>query len=333
MKCKKNVGGQALIEGVMMRCEDKKAIAVRKQDGDIVVKKETVKGFNKGGLRKMPIFRGLFAMADSMIDGSKDLTYSADFFAEIPEEEDPGWFDNGMRKLFGDKAESVLNGFSVVFAVMISILLFIVLPTFLAKGKNPDVERTVWLSLREGSVKIGIFLAYLTAMSFIKDIRRVFQYHGAEHKSVFCNERDLPLTVENVKAQSRLHPRCGTNFIFIVLIISIILGSMVGITNVWLRSAVKLILFPLSAGISYEFIRLAGKYQNPFTKFLISPGLALQYITTKEPDDSQIEVAIASIKAALGTDEVPYSKYLIKKDGTKVPCDEKGKEIPEIEEG
>ncbi|MGL5438882.1 MAG: DUF1385 domain-containing protein [Filifactoraceae bacterium] len=333
MGCKKNVGGQALIEGVMMRCEDKKAVAVRKQDGDIVVKKESVKNFSKGGLRKIPIFRGFFAMVDSMIEGSKDLTYSADFFAEISEDEEVGWFDNFMRKTFGDKAESVLNGFSVVFAFAISICLFIVLPTFLAKHKATGAERTIWLSFREGTVKLGIFVGYLVVMSFIKDIRRVFQYHGAEHKSVFCNEKELELTVENVKAQSRLHPRCGTNFIFIVLIISIIIGAFVGVTNVWVRSVIKFLLFPLAAGVSYEFIRMAGKYQNPFTRFLITPGLLLQYITTKEPDESQIEVAIASIKAALGTDEVEYSRYLIKKDGRIAPCDEKGKEVFRLEEG
>lgn len=312
---KKSVGGQALIEGVMMRCENVKAIAVRKSDGEIIVKKTEPKGFMYGSkLRKIPFLRGLFVLIDSVIEGGKDLTYSANFYLEDEEEETK--LDRFLKKLFGEHTEKILNTLMTVVSFALAIGLFVVLPTFLAKN---NVDKTSLVSLKEGGIKIGIFVTYLFLMSQIKDIRRVFQYHGAEHKSVYCYEQGKELTVENVKSMSRLHPRCGTNFIFLVLIVSILMFSFVNVRTVWIRSIVKLLLFPLVSGISYELIKLAGKKENLFTKIMVYPGMMLQKITTKEPDESQIEVGIASIKAALGLDGTDKKEYLLSEIGENRP--------------
>lgn len=300
-----------MIEGVMMRCERVKAIAVRKPDGEIIVKKTEPKGWLYGSkLRKIPFLRGLFILIDSVIEGGKDLTYSANFYLEDEEEETK--FDRFLKKIFGDHTEKVLNTLVTVFSFALAIGLFIVLPTFLAKN---NVDKTYLVSLKEGLIKISIFVAYLFLMSQLNDIRRVFQYHGAEHKSVYCYEQGKELTVENVKSMSRLHPRCGTNFIFLVLIVSVLIFSFVNIRTIWLRSIVKLLLFPLVSGISYELIRLAGQKENFFTRLMVYPGMMLQKITTKEPDESQIEVAIASIKAALGLDGTDKKEYLLSEMG------------------
>lgn len=292
-----SAGGQALIEGVMMKCGKSKAVAVRRQSGTIEVKREKNQGaFAKSGLRKLPFVRGVFTLVDSMVEGGKDLTYSANVFAQDIEEE-KSKFELWLEKIFGDKVEKIISAVSFVFSIVLAVSLFIILPTFFAKGQTTD--RTVWVSAKEGAIKLAIFVAYLLLMSTFKDIRRVFQYHGAEHKSIFAYERGKSLTVKNVRAMPRIHPRCGTNFMFVVIMVSILVFTFVDIRNIWLRSALKLLAFPLVAGISYEVIRLAGKYQNFLTKALVWPGLMMQYITTKEPDDDQIEVAIASLKAVL----------------------------------
>lgn len=291
-------GGQALIEGVMMKSGDSKAVAIRKPDGSILVKREKSGGtLAKGGFRKWPFVRGVFTLVDSMVEGGKDLTYSADVYAEGFDEEEKGKFELWLDKVFGDKLDKVISVATIILSVIIAVSLFIVLPTFFAKGDAGD--RTLWISLKEGAIKLSIFVVYLLIMSQMSDIKRVFQYHGAEHKSIFAYERGEDLTVENVRAMPRLHPRCGTNFMFVVIMISILIFTFVNVHNVWLRSAIKLLAFPLVAGISYEVIRLAGKYQNPFTRALVMPGLMMQHITTKEPDEDQIEVAIASLRAVL----------------------------------
>lgn len=292
----KNAGGQALIEGVMMKCGDSKAIAVRKPNGKIDVKKSKTGESKKAKWKQWPFIRGVFVLVDSMIEGGKDLTYSANAYAEGFEEEE-GKFDQWLRKVFGDRLDDAMNFISIAFAAVIAMFLFMILPTFLAKGG--ETEKTIFISMREGFFKMSIFIGYLFLMSQIKDIKRVFQYHGAEHKSIFAYEQGLDLTVDNVKKMDRLHPRCGTNFMFVVIAISIVIFSFIGIRDVWLRSLIKILVFPFMAGISYEIIRLAGKYQNWFTTALIFPGLLLQKITTKEPDEEQIEVAIASLKAVL----------------------------------
>lgn len=293
----KPAGGQALIEGVMMKCGQSKAVAVRKPNGEISLRREKTGGLlSKGGFRQWPFIRGFFTLIDSMIEGGKDMTYSADIYAEGIEEE-KGKFELWLEKVFGDKLDKLFTGFSLVLSMLIAVGLFIILPTFLSKGGA--ASKTSVVSFKEGLFKLGIFVAYLLAMSQMKDIKRVFQYHGAEHKSIFAYEQGLELTVENVKKMPRLHPRCGTNFMFVVIMISIIIFTFVGVRNVWLRSLIKLLAFPLVSGISYEAIRLAGKYQNKFTRALVMPGLLMQHITTKEPDEDQIEVAIASLKAVL----------------------------------
>lgn len=290
-------GGQALIEGVMMKCGSSKAIAVRKSDGTIEVKREKLSVPKDGSIKKLPFVRGMFMLVESMVEGGKDLTYSANLYAEGFDEEEESKFDRWLRKVFGDRLDDVINLVSIVLSVIIAVGLFIVLPTVIGKGAAED--RTFTVALREGALKLSIFVGYLLLMSQMKDIKRVFQYHGAEHKSIFAYEQGIELNVENVKKMGRLHPRCGTNFMFVVIAISIAIFSFVGIRNVWLRSLVKIAVFPLMAGISYEIIRFAGKHQNRFTRAMVWPGLMMQKITTKEPDDSQIEVAIASLKAVL----------------------------------
>ncbi len=290
-------GGQALIEGVMMKCGSSKAIAVRKSDGTIEVKREKLSVPKDGSIKKLPFVRGMFMLVESMVEGGKDLTYSANLYAEGFDEEEESKFDRWLRKVFGDRLDDVINMVSIALSIIIAVGLFIVLPTVIGKGAAED--RTFTVALREGALKLSIFVGYLLLMSQMKDIKRVFQYHGAEHKSIFAYEQGLELNLENVKKMGRLHPRCGTNFMFVVIAISIAIFSFVGIRNVWLRSLVKIAVFPLMAGISYEIIRFAGKHQNGFTRAMVWPGLMMQKITTKEPDDSQIEVAIASLKAVL----------------------------------
>ncbi|MDO4719210.1 MAG: DUF1385 domain-containing protein [Peptostreptococcaceae bacterium] len=295
-----NVGGQALIEGVMMKSENRKSIAIRKRDGSIHLTSEKVDPAKRSGLRKLPLVRGMFVLIDSMTEGVKDMNYAAEFYAEAEEDEKESRFERFMRKLFKDKAQEVLSFFSILMAAAIAIGLFIVLPAYIIKAIKG--EPGLFSSFREGLIKMSFFVIYIYLISMIGDIRRVFQYHGAEHKSIFAYERGLDLTVANVRSMPRLHPRCGTNFIFVVMAVSIFLFSFVTFENLWMRSVLKLLFFPLVSGISYELIRLAGKYQNPLTRFLIFPGLMLQKITTREPDDGQIEVAIASLKSALGVD-------------------------------
>ena len=298
---KQNVGGQALIEGVMMKSEKAKSIAIRKQDDSILVTSEDIKSSKYSKLKKIPFLRGMFVLVESMVEGTKDINYAASFYAEDDSDE-VDLFEKIMVKLFKDKAEKAATMISVIFAFAIAIGLFIVLPAFLVKGSNEDA--TMFSSLKEGLIKICFFVAYMYIISLMNDIKRVFQYHGAEHKSIFAYEKGLELTVDNVKKMPRLHPRCGTNFIFVVLMVSTFVFSFFTFENVLTRSILKLIFFPVVAGIAYEIIKIAGKYQNPFTRVLILPGLLMQKITTREPDEKQIEVAIAALQATLDKTEV-----------------------------
>lgn len=297
---KLNVGGQALIEGVMMKSEKYKAIAVRKKDNEILVTSEDISS-KKNRLKKIPFIRGIFVLFESMAEGTKDINYAASFY-EDDEEQNDGWFEKTMVAIFRENADKAASAISMVLAFALAIGLFIVLPAFLVRGQQSQ-EHNVVAALKEGLIKMSLFVMYIYAISMIKDIKRVFQYHGAEHKSIFAYEKNLPLTVENVRSMPRLHPRCGTNFIFVVLLMSALVFSLVTFESVLQRSLLKLIFMPLVAGFSYEIIRLAGKRPNVFTKIVIFPGLMLQKITTKEPDDSQIEVAIAALKAAIAYEE------------------------------
>ena len=293
---KLNVGGQALIEGVMMKSEKVKSIAIRKQDDTILVTSEDLKPSKLNKFKKIPFLRGMFVLIESMVEGTKDINYAASFYAE-DESEETGMFEKIMVKLFKDKADQAATALSMVMAFAIAIGFFIVLPAFLVRGSNR--EASLLASLKEGLIKISFFVAYIYIISLMEDIKRVFQYHGAEHKSIFAYERGLELTVENVKKMPRLHPRCGTNFIFVVLMVSTLIFSFFTFENVLIRSLLKLAFFPLVAGIAYEIIKITSKYQNIFTKTLILPGLLMQKITTREPDEKQIEVAIAALKSTL----------------------------------
>ena len=291
-----SIGGQAIIEGVMMRGPFKIAMAVRKPDGEIIVEEKNVKVRNN--LKKIPILRGLISFADSMIIGVQALLFSAKFYD----------VDDGTPKKENEKDNAEMPAWmlylSVVLSVCISIGAFILLPNFIASLIVPNGESSLVLyNTVENVVKILIFLGYLIAVSRMKDIQRVFEYHGAEHKSIFCYENGEELTIENVKKYTRFHPRCGTSFLLFVIIVSIIVFSVIGRhPNLFVNMGIRLLLLPLVAGISYEIIRFAGRSKNKCVTWLNKPGMWLQRLTTREPDDSQIEVAIASLKAVIPSD-------------------------------
>lgn len=294
---KSSVGGQAVIEGVMMQSKEKRAIAVRKSDGEIVIEKNKIKSWiNEKNINKIPFLRGSFILIETMIEGMKSLNFSSEFFME-DEEEDK--FDQFLRKIFKDKANDVIMGFSMVLAVVLSIGLFILLPTAIGGIFSKVISNNLVLNLIEGLVRISILFGYIVLISKNKDIERVYQYHGAEHKSIYCYENDLELTVENARQFTTLHPRCGTNFLFIVMITSIVLFSFFGWPNPLVRIVMRILCIPIVAGISYEIIRFLGKYNNKFTKIIAYPGMMLQKFTTREPDDKQLEVALEALKAVL----------------------------------
>ncbi len=296
----KNVGGQALIEGVLMRGPEKSAISVRNSSGEIVTKIEE----NRRGaewIKKIPLVRGVYALFDSMAMGVKALNYSAEFF--IADEEETS-FDRFLRKIFGKRAESVAIGITIFISFALAILLFTVLPTVLVNFLKNYLS-SGWLSFVEAVVKTSVFIGYIALISRMKDVRRVFQYHGAEHKSIFCYESGAELTVENAMKQPRLHPRCGTSFMFYVLAISIAIFSFVTWENLVFRIVMKLLLLPVIAGVSYEFIKLS---RFGVFRVLSLPGLYLQKITTREPDAEQLEVALAALKASLGIEVEADSK-------------------------
>ena len=281
-----NIGGQAVMEGVMMRNADKYAVAVRKTDGEIVVKTEEYKGIvqNKK-IRFLPIIRGVFSFIDSMVLGMSTLTYSASFFMDEEEEEKD------------EKKESVMMGLTIACSVVMAVAIFMILPYFLSQLFRKFTDSTTLITLLEGAVRLVIFFGYILLISRMKDIQRVFMYHGAEHKCINCIEHGMELNVENVLKSSRLHKRCGTSFLFIVMIVSIIFFLFIRIESPIWRVVFRLLLIPVIAGVSFEFIRLAGKSENKLVIFLSKPGMMLQKLTTREPDASMAEVAIASVEA------------------------------------
>ncbi|HBF5133730.1 TPA: DUF1385 domain-containing protein [Clostridioides difficile] len=294
---KQAVGGQAVIEGVMMQSKDKRAVAVRKSDGEIALKEDRIKSWVRDkNIDKIPFVRGSFVMIDTMIQGIKSLNFSSEFFMEEAEEDK---FDLFIKKIFKDKANDIIIIFSLVIAMLLSAGLFIFIPTLVGGAFSKVMPNDFMLNLIEGIIRIAILFAYIVLISRSKDIERVFQYHGAEHKSIYCYENDLELTVENARKFKRLHPRCGTNFLFIVMAVSIILFAFFGWPNPILRIFMRIICVPIVAGLSYEVIRVLGKYYNGFTKIIAYPGMMLQYFTTKEPDDEQLEVALEALKAVV----------------------------------
>lgn len=297
-KFKTMIGGQALIEGIYMRGPKKQAIVVRSPDG-LQEKVEDLKLIkDKCPILGWPLIRGVVNFFSSMIKGVSALMYSASFF---PEDEDvqPSKFDQWLTNKLGEKAEKVIVALAVVLGVAFSVALFFVLPTILSGFLSGYVTSRALRSLIEGAIRVVIFLLYLFLCSRMKDMKRVFSYHGAEHKTIHCYEAGLPLTVENVRAQSRLHPRCGTSFLFVVIIISILIFMVISAENPFLRILFRLLLLPVVVAISYEFNRLVGRYDNWLTRALSAPGMWLQYLTTNEPDDSMIEVGIRALSLVI----------------------------------
>ena len=298
------VGGQAVLEGVMMKGKKKYSIAVRREDGSISLSENYHTSVReKSKILRFPIIRGIVGFVESMILNFKTLSISAEQYGGLDEIEPETKFEKWLQKKFGDKFMNFVMGISMVLGIVLAIGLFMLLPSYAVKliDMIPGVDLGIWKSTVEGVIKIAIFVSYLLLVSLMKDIRRTFEYHGAEHKSIFCYEAGEELNVENVRKHKRFHPRCGTSFIFVVLIISILINSLPIITwdNMLLRVLLKLAMLPLIVGISFEFIIFAGKHDNVITKILSAPGLWMQRITTREPDDSQIECAIIALKSAL----------------------------------
>ncbi|WP_138262042.1 DUF1385 domain-containing protein [[Clostridium] hylemonae] len=289
-----NIGGQAVLEGIMMKNKDDYAVAVRKPDGEIIVEKDTYSSIVKWkALTRIPFVRGIFNFIDSMVLGIKTLTYSAGFFEEEEEEKELTEAEAAKK----EKQDKWLMGGTVVVSVVIAVAVFMVLPYFLSGLLKPLVPSYHVRTVIEGFVRIGIFIAYVLLISRMEDIQRTFMYHGAEHKCINCIEHGLPLNVDNVRESSRQHKRCGTSFLFFVLAVSIILLLVIQVESPLMRVVIRIALIPVIAGISYEILKLAGSSENPLVNFLSRPGLAIQKLTTKEPDDSMIEVAIQAVEA------------------------------------
>lgn len=291
------IGGQAVIEGIMMKNKDQYATAVRKPDGEIEVSKDTyVSLTEKVKLFSLPLIRGIFSFADSMILGMKTLTWSASFF-EDDEDSQPGKFELWLDKVFGEKLETALMSVVMVFSVVMALGIFMVLPLFLANILRRFIPSATGMAVLEGLIRIGIFIAYIKLISRMEDIRRTFMYHGAEHKCINCIEHGLELTVDNVRRSSKQHKRCGTSFLLIVMVISILFFMVIRTDTLWLRIVSRIVLIPVIAGVSYEFLRLAGRSDSKIVDFLSRPGMWMQNLTTKEPDDGMIQVAIQAVEA------------------------------------
>lgn len=298
------IGGQAVLEGVMMKNKEKYAVAVRKPDGEIEVEVETYQGLAHGSkFKELPFIRGIFNFLDSLILGTRALNYSASFYEE--EEGKETKFDKAMDKMSGGNGEKLLSGIVTVISIMLAVGIFIVLPYFISSLFESFIRNRSLMAIIEGVIRIALFLLYVWGISAMKDIRRLYQYHGAEHKCINCIEKGRPLTVHNVMRSSRLHKRCGTSFIFFVMLVSIVLFFFIQVDNVAEKVILRILLMPVVAGISYEIIRLAGRTDNIFIKILSAPGMWIQRMTTKEPDESMAEVAIASVEAVFD-----WKKYL-----------------------
>ena len=292
-----NIGGQAVLEGIMMRHGDDYAVAVRKPDGEIFVKKDEYHSVIKWKtLTKIPFVRGVFNFIDSMVLGIRTLMFSSEFYEDEDEVKD-GKELTAQEIAKKEKQEKWMMNATVVVSVVIAVAVFMVLPYFLSSLLKPLMPSYHLRTLVEGFVRIGIFVLYIALISRMDDIQRTFMYHGAEHKCINCIEHGLPLTVENVRISSRQHKRCGTSFLFFVLAISVILLMLIQVESPLMRVIVRIALIPVIAGISYEVLKLAGRSENPIVNFLSKPGLVIQKLTTKEPDDSMIEVAIQAVEA------------------------------------
>ena len=287
------IGGQAVLEGVMMRNHDKYAVAVRKPDGEISVKNWDTRSIRERNIfLRLPIIRGVVAFIESLVLGIKTLTYSSGFL----EEEEERSLQQGEMQV-SDRREVLENVLIVTLSILLAIGFFMILPFAVSELFRGKVHSQTMLTVIEAALKMLLFLGYVVAISFLSDIKRTFMYHGAEHKTINCVENGLDLTVENVRTQSRYHRRCGTSFLLVVMIVSIIFFMFIRIDNLWLRMLYRILLIPVVAGVSFEFIQFVGNSDNPVVLFLGKPGMWLQKLTTREPDDGMIEVAIASVEA------------------------------------
>lgn len=304
-KIKTSIGGSALIEGIMMRGPKRTTVALRMNDGSVYTEDMDFKAVgSKHKFFRLPVIRGFVSLIDSMRLSMKCLMLSADKAIEdTEEEEEPSKFEKWLTDKLGDKVYSVIMGVAMVLAVIIAIMLFFAFPTFLFNALAKVIPAlsggTIWRSIFEGVLKIAIFIGYVWICSRTPDMKRTFMYHGAEHKTIFCYENLEELTVENVRKYKRFHPRCGTSFMIIMLIVGVIIGFFIPVTNPVLRTVIKLLLLPVSCGIGYELIKICGRYDNRLTRIIAAPGMWAQRITTVEPDDSMIEVAIAAIKPVI----------------------------------
>lgn len=307
------IGGQAVLEGIMMKNKDKYAVAVRKPNGEIEVDIDEYTGTVKNTvLKNIPFFRGIFNFIDSLVLGMKTLNYSASFYEDGKEQETK--VDRLLNKIFKGNVEKFLTSLVTTLSVIFAVVVFIWLPFFITSKVTKDVRNETLTALIEGAIRIVIFLAYVLLISISKDIKRVYKYHGAEHKCINCIEHGRPLTVENVMKSSRLHRRCGTSFMLLVVLISVILFVFIRVESPLLKVVIRLLLVPVIAGIAYEFIRLAGRSNNIFVKIVSAPGMMLQKLTTKEPDAKMVEVAIAAVEAVFDWKDFLKEKFDIKED-------------------
>ena len=317
--CPTKMGGQAVMEGIMMKGETKTALAVRLPDGRIRIR--TTENKKPGKWMTYPLIRGVCAFVQSMVQGTKVLMDSADILAMYDDEEyEEGRFEKWINNRFGSKAAwNFMLYSSVAVAIVLSVGLFIIAPTWVVNLMKHFTDSIFWLNFVEGALRIAMFVGYVWAVSFMPDIRTVFRYHGAEHKTIHCFENNLELTPENADTFPTLHPRCGTSFLMFVFIIAFALHFLLGWPVLWLRIITRLLLLPVIAGLSYELLKWAGRSDNIIVKILSLPGLYLQKVTTRQPSREEIEVAIASIKAV--RDDTPAREYIIGKDGGEEPVD------------
>lgn len=311
------IGGQAVIEGVMMKNGARYAVAVRKPDGEIAVEnKECKDPANRSSFLKLPLVRGVVAFIDSLVIGMDALTLASKYYVEDEEETK---FEKKLNDITHGKAEKVINGFTIFFSIILACVIFVLVPLLLSRLIEKVVTNQVLLGLIEGLIRVTIFILYIVLISRIRDIRRLFMYHGAEHKCINCIESGKELTVKNVKQASKEHKRCGTSFILNVMIISIIFFMVIRVENVFLKLGLRLLLIPVIAGISYEFTKLAGKSNSKVVNILSKPGLLMQKLTTKEPDDRMIEVGIKSVEAVFD-----WKEFLANYDKPEVKEEKKG---------
>ena len=323
------IGGQAVLEGVMMKNKDQYAVAVRKPNGEIEVEVEHYIGvLHESKLKSIPFIRGIFQFIDSMILGMRSLNFSASFYEEETTEETVT--DRAFHKLFKDRADQVLSAVVMIFSLALAIGIFMVLPYFVTSLFSEYIRSTSFMAIIEGVLRIVIFVLYVLSISLMKDIRRLYRYHGAEHKCINCIEKGRPLTVRNVMRSSRQHKRCGTSFMLFVMLVSVVLFFFIRVENPGYRVLIRIALIPVIAGISYEIIRLAGSSSNILVRIISAPGLWLQRLTTREPDESMVEVAIAAVEAVFDWKNYLYETFGYEIDDSWLTDDEEQEEDEEL---